>query len=352
MTGYPSADSAPAPHNILLVRTDRIGDVVLSMPAARFIKARLPQARVSFLTRAYNAPLAELAPDIDEVLVDPEAGVGGLARQLAAKRFDAAVLLHPTGRLALALWTAGIPVRAGTAYRLYSLLFNRRVRQHRRHSLRHELEHNVDLAAQGLGLPSAGQPDYPPPRLDIPIGLAAAVTAKVGLNVEGGQRSLIVVHPGSGGSARDWPLERFAKLIDALQDEKPEFTVAVTLGPGEEALRGELEPRLTKKPAWVTGLDLKELAALLSRAKLIIANSTGPLHIATAVGAKALGLYCPMVPCHPKRWGPYGTGHRALMPEVELCRKCTGAECRHYDCMEGISLEQVLSTARDLIGTS
>jgi ADP-heptose:LPS heptosyltransferase len=346
-----------APRDILLVRTDRIGDVVLSLPCAALLKRALPGARITFLAREYTAPLVRLSPDVDEVLVDnPADGAPLLAARLRGRRFDAAVLLHPTARLAWALWRARIPVRAGTAYRWYGFLLNHRVRLHRRYSLRHELEHNLDMAARGLGLeqPSAnGQRMAFPPRIVIPDELAAVTLAKWGIPRD---RPFVVIHPGSGGSAMDWPLERFAQLVDRIQHSESgiqNIKVVVTLGPGEEQLKERLEPHLKTEPAWISGLTLPELAAVLSRAALVVANSTGPLHIAAAAGTSVIGLYCPVAPCHPRRWGPYGPGHAVIMPDPDrTCRECRGRRCPQYDCMRSIPVSRVSEQVHHMLASS
>ncbi|HTY08042.1 MAG TPA: glycosyltransferase family 9 protein [Candidatus Edwardsbacteria bacterium] len=343
--------------NILLVRTDRIGDVVLSLPCAALVKRALPGAAVTFLAREYTAPLVRMSPDVDGVISDdPADSALRLAAKLRRSRFDAAVLLHPTARLALALWLARIPVRVGTSFRLYSVLLNRRVAQHRRYSLKHELEHNLELAGQGLGIDhpaeAAVRTEYVP-QIIVPDDLVTSslATAKVGE-----RRSYIVVHPGSGGSAMDWPLERFAQLIDQISSSgtgNGKWGIVVTLGPGEEPLKEKLRAHLKTEPIWVTGLSLPELAAVLSQAKLVVANSTGPLHIATAAGTRVIGLFCPVVPCHPRRWGPYGPGHAVIMPDPDkVCKECRGTECPQFDCMRSIPVSRVLEQVQRMIATS
>jgi ADP-heptose:LPS heptosyltransferase len=329
--------------NILLVRTDRIGDVILSLPAAALLKDLYPGCRITFLAREYTAPLIALSKPVDAVINDdPILNARGLAKILKAHDFDLAVLLHPTGRLAWALRLAGIPVRIGTAYRSYSLLFNRRVKQHRKFSLKHELEHNLELVRSGLGLASGDGKEYLP-ELVIAPDLKERVTRKLSGIIDTNQ-PFMVIHPGSGGSARDWPLKCFAELADRIINSKLQIqnlNVAVTLGPGEEHIKEKLQSHLKTQPAWVSGLSLPELAAFLSQAELMAANSTGPLHIATAAGTKVIGLYCPMIPCHPKRWGPYGPGHTAIVPDASLCRKCIPSKCNEYDCMEKITVDEV-----------
>jgi ADP-heptose:LPS heptosyltransferase len=96
-------------------------------------------------------------------------------------------------------------------------------------------------------------------------------------------------------------------------------------------------------------LDLGQLAAVLSTAELVVSNSTGPLHLAAAVGSRVLGIYCPVEPCLPRRWGPYGPGHAWLMPDVPCCRKCTGSRCRHWDCMESLTVERAYDKAMEML---
>jgi len=315
--------------NILLVRTDRIGDVVLSLPCAALVKRALPGAAVTFLAREYTAPLVRMSPDVDGVISDdPADSALRLAAKLRRSRFDAAVLLHPTARVA----------------------------QHRRYSLKHELEHNLELAGQGLGIDhpaeAAVRTEYVP-QIIVPDDLVTSslATAKVGE-----RRSYIVVHPGSGGSAMDWPLERFAQLIDQISSSgtgNGKWGIVVTLGPGEEPLKEKLRAHLKTEPIWVTGLSLPELAAVLSQAKLVVANSTGPLHIATAAGTRVIGLFCPVVPCHPRRWGPYGPGHAVIMPDPDkVCKECRGTECPQFDCMRSIPVSRVLEQVQRMIATS
>lgn len=330
---------------ILLVRTDRLGDVVLSLPAAAMIKSRLPGAQVHFLTRAYTAPLAAMSPGVDRVVVDEGKGVLALTGRLRGQGYEAAVLLYPSLRLALALQLAAIPIRAGTAFRAYSLLFNRRVPLHRRHSRRHELELNLDLVRRGLRLAiEDDQLLQYPPKLRLDPRQQEELRAKWGWE----QGTTIILHPGSGGSARDWPVSYFYRLAASLLSRG--YRVAVTLGPGEEKIREGIDGSLAGRIQWLQGLDLDRLATIISLASLMVANSTGPLHLATAVGTKALGIYCPIKPCLPQRWGPYGSGHRALRPQVPECEKCLGPRCRYWDCMETITVDRVLENIEEMIG--
>ena len=318
--------------NILVVRNDRLGDLVLALPAATVLKRRYPEAKVTYLVSKNTAALIPFAQDIDEALTDPGKDVFELAGMLRAYRFDAVVLLHPTLRLAAALRLAGIPVRAGTAYRWYSLLFNRRVKQHRKQNAKHEMEYNLDLVYQGLGFQPAAGERYPAPVLTVPVELKEQLAREY-------SRDFTLIHPGCSGSSKPWPLESFAKLADGIQ--KAGGRAVISLGPQELGLKASLKKHLMADVGWAENLPLKDLAALISLAKVLVTNNTGPLHVAAAVGTKVIGLYCPT--CQLKRWGPYGEGHSVIRPPAGSCQKCSGQECPEYDCMEKITVEEVLA---------
>lgn len=323
--------------NILVVRNDRLGDLVLALPAAAVLKRRFPEAKVTYLVSKNTAAMVPFSQDIDEALTDSGKGVFELAGMLRAYRFDAAVLLHPTLRLAAALWLAGIPVRAGTAYRGYSLLFNRRVKQHRKQNSKHELEYNLDLVYQGLGFePTAGE-RYLPPVLTVPDDLTEKLAKEYG-------RDFTLIHPGCSGSSKPWPLASFAKLADRIQGAGGR--VVISLGPQELGLKTSLKKHLTADVGWAENLPLKDLAALISLAKVLVTNNTGPLHVAAAVNTRVIGLYCPT--CEIKRWGPYRKGHTVIRPPAGPCRECPGHNCPEYDCMEKITVEEVLTKVTEV----
>lgn len=332
-----------------LIRTDRIGDLILSLPVAEAVKDAVPDAYVCFVASPDNIEIARACPFVDGTIEyreksDRFGGLVRLVRDLKPHSFDAAIYLRPTPRAALAGLLAGIPLRVGTAYRFYSFLFNRRVREHRKHALRHEYESNMALAASILDLKGRG---YSPA---IETGSAARRYAASAVEDLGlASRAFAVIHPGSGGSARNLTPETYAWLADFVEDDLNTDAV-LTYGPGEDALIDEVASLRRRESKRLKGPPgLLELAAFIENASLFISGSTGPMHIAAAVGTPTLSFFAPVRSCSPRRWGPIAAVSRIIMPPVPECPTCVGRKCIHYDCMDRIDREEVAGALRELL---
>jgi lipopolysaccharide heptosyltransferase II len=332
-----------------LIRTDRIGDLVLSLPVAEAIKDAVPGAQVSFVVSAYNAPVARACPFVDEVIEYAEKSdrLGGLVRlrrELRSRRFDVALFLRPTLRTAMAAMMAGIPVRVGTAFRFYSFLFTRRVPEHRRRAEKHEYEFNMALLASVVDLKRT---DYTP-RIEIDAASREfADRASAELELKG--EDFAIVHPGSGGSARNFTLESYAWLADRIEEDL-DVKVVFTFGPGEARLIDEIDSVRDKRSGRLGGAPhLIELAAFIEKAALFVSGSTGPMHIAAAVGTPVLSFFSPVRSTSPRRWGPLTESGRVIMPPVPECPTCIDERCEFYDCMDRVDRAAVIEAARDLL---
>ncbi len=145
--------------NILVVRTDRIGDVILTLPTVEALKSNFPNAHVTMLVNSYTSILVE---DIAGTLLYDRDGKPRpffeMLREIRNAHFDAVVIAYPRFRIALLLRLAGIPVRIGTGYRWYSFLFNKRIYEHRKTVEKHEAEYNLSLL-KGLGHRVSSNPE-------------------------------------------------------------------------------------------------------------------------------------------------------------------------------------------------
>ncbi len=331
--------------NILLLRTDRIGDVVLSLPMLPVLKDHFPDARISIMVRHYTKELVQFHSCVDEVLLWEANGERSLmeyVQVLRSKKFDAVILPYPRFKLALIAFLARIPVRVGTGYRWYSFLFSRKVYEHRKDAKRHEVEYNINLLA-ALGIESSTVPEF---EFFIPDETKQKIDGILAQEKVG---KFVVLHAGSGGSARDWPLENFAMLGDAIHSAL-DLKVLLTGSESEKSLVADVAKIMQSKPVNVAGeFSLQELGALFCRASAFVSNSTGPLHIAAAMGTPVVAFYPPIVQCSAVRWGPYTKKKRIFTGDNTTCALCKGGPCRSNVCMNQITVEQVLTAIRELI---
>ncbi|MEW6440805.1 MAG: glycosyltransferase family 9 protein [bacterium] len=333
---------------ILVIRTDRLGDLILSFPVIEALRAAYPRAEIDLLVSAYAAPLARLQRSVREVGVDGFPGVRGvpdLVRWLNLRSYDVALHLYPRPRLALSTFLARIPIRIGTRYRFYSSLFNLRVPLHRKDSGMHERDLNL-LLLRPLGLSVTGA------TLEAGIRVPEPARAEIRglLRQEGldAGRPLIALHPGSGGSSLNWPLESFGRLAKLLCGEG--FAVLVTGTEEERESVRTVVAAAEGKPIDLAGrLDLVRLAALLECADLVVTNSTGPLHLADALGTRVLGLFSPFRSALPDRWGPYSQPAHVLLPPGAPCDRCRSDSCADASCMERIRPEEVMRKIHEIL---
>lgn len=323
---------------ILLTRTDSIGDVVLTLPMASVIKEHLSGAEVYFLGKTYTRDVVECYSDIDGFLNwDDYQKLGGqeAAKKIRAFKFDVVLHVFPVKEIGRIMKKAGIPVRIATASRVYMWPYcNKHVRFSRKRSELHESQLNLKLL-RGINIEDVKTVEE--------LGAfyksfkAPESPEKVrALQVHG--KKNIILHPKSKGSSVEWGLENFNALINLLPEKK--FQIFIS---GTEEDKNSIGDRLPLgKPNVVSllgNLSLKEFISFISLSDGLIAASTGPLHIASALGIKAIGLYSPRMPIHPGRWMPIGEHAKTLVFDPN-CEKCAaGKDC---DCIRKVSPQRIV----------
>jgi ADP-heptose:LPS heptosyltransferase len=290
---------------ILTLRNDGLGDLVLALPTLSALRRLHPQARLGIVVRSDHRTLFDLYPDPVEVWDD---GIDS-RRRLWRERPDVLLFLRPDPGWARTAFLARVPRRIGTRHRWQSLFFNERVPVHRRNSGRHEAECNALVATVlGVTLP------VEPVRLLVPPKArecAATLLAKAKGSLREGY---VVVHPGSRGSSPNWPPERYAELVRLLAASGE--CVLVTAGPGEARLAREVAGPHGQalEPA-----DLATLGAVLAGAGTVVSGSTGPMHLATALGTRVVALFSSRAPHSRERWGPLG-GNAVVLEAAPVSR--------------------------------
>lgn len=275
---------------ILAVRNDGLGDLLLTLPTLLALHQAHPEARLGVLVRPDHARLFELYPHDIEVWCDDAQA----QRRFAVERPEAMLFLRPDPAWARRAFLARVPRRIGTRHRWQSVFFNERVPVRRRNSGFHEAECNGLVAAPlGVSLP------LPRVRLHVPEAAKHAGLARV---ERGSSRSTpyVVIHPGSHGSSPNWPPAFYAELASQLAVTG--VRVVVTCGPAEVALCRQVAG---SQGTALDPVDLVTLAAVVSGAALVVAGSTGPMHLACALGVPVVALFSARPPHTPERWGPW-----------------------------------------------
>ncbi len=329
----------------LIVRTDRMGDVILSLPVLEAIKSSFPKAHVVMMVSPYVKDMLNNNPNLDDVIIDDckdiHKGIGGffrLIKKIRGEKFDVCVLLHPTLRLAILLFLSGIRYRIGTGYRWYQIFFNRKIYQHRKKNLKHESDYNMDML-RPLGI----KPQKTLPKVYLSKTeeiVMHGILADFGIEEDD---LLVAIHPGSGNSSLNLPIKRLAQAADSFIEDLQAKGV-ITGGENERELARLMEDYMRNKPINLVGkTNLRQLASLLKKVDVFISNSTGPMHLSAALGTPTVAVFCPVFAAGPIRWGPLGDGHEVILPPVPVCSKCKPQKCPYYDCMEKIKAEEIVT---------
>lgn len=333
---------------ILVREVNWVGDAVLTLPALEALDRRFPRAEIVVLGRRWVAGLFAGQSSVDRVLtydsIGAHRGLSGrwaLAQELRREGFDLALLFPNSVDAALTPWLAGIPRRVGYPTDGRRLLLTLPVKDAPRARERHQVFRYLALV-RALG--GAGEPS---PRL---AATSEAVQEADRLLAAHGIESdapCIAVNPGSVyGSAKRWPAERFAAVADRLTAGGR--ARALLIGSGREIGVLEAVSRAMRQPAVQLGgrTDIEVLPGLLRRARLLLTNDTGAMHVAAAVGTPVLAVFGPT---DAEATGPLGARCRYVRSPV-ACSPCLLRECPiDHRCMTGVTVDQVTQAAEELL---
>ncbi|MCK9364722.1 MAG: lipopolysaccharide heptosyltransferase II [Syntrophales bacterium] len=345
LPGSPDPISLQKIHKILFIRTDRIGDMVLSTPAFAALKKALPQAELTVLASPANAAILQHNPTVDSVQIyDRHWGILKKIRflkQLRIRRFDLAI--DPGADYEM--HTAWLAFLSGAAHRLGYAAYGREVLFNVPPPKSIPGGHFVDIMLallSAIGIPAAER------KPKIYISAAEQRWAITWLEEKGlGGRKIIGIHPGAHYPTQRWPAEYYAELIKLIRRE-PSAAIIVFGSPADRPIIKEILSDSTEEVVVAIQDDLRKLSALLACCRMVVCNNSGPLHIAVALGIPTISFIGPTI---RDLWMPIGEGHRVLRRNELSCIGCNLGYCKikTHDCMRLIKPEEVIRFIREMI---
>ena len=336
---------------ILCIRLDAIGDVLMTTPAIRALK-QTGDRQITLLTSASGAAIASLVPEIDRVITydppwmkataprlnsQPELAMVEMLREGA---FDAAVIFTVFSQnplpSALLCYLADIPLRLAHCHENpYQLLTNWVLDPEPSSGIRHEVRRQLDLVAS-IGCHIDDE------RLSLRVSdnhyQQFNHLQTLGIDVE---KPWLVIHPGATALSRRYPADGFAAVARRLVLEA-NCQIVFTGTEPERSLVESIQAAMGVESFSLVGaLTLAEMAGLLAIAPLLIANNTGPVHMAAAVGTPVVDLYALTNPQHT----PWAVPHRVLFHDVP-CKFCYKSICPegHHHCLQLVTPDAVFQS--------
>jgi lipopolysaccharide heptosyltransferase II len=353
--------------NILLIRLRLIGDVVFTTPVIRALRARYPDARLSYLVEPSAAPIVAGNPALTDIITVPYSRGWRrirddlrLGADLRRRGFDLVIDLHGGPRSAWLSWASRAPVRVGYDVPGRSWMYTRVVHRPRHYRPRHAVQNQWDLLRvvdPAFDRPMSRVQD----RVEMPVdrdALARVSRALADLGVPSDAR-LLVLHVSAGNPFRRWPEASFAEVASSLCGADARRWVLVTAGPSDRdaaarviaQARDRAGARAAGRIVSAEHFTLTELRAVLERAALFIGGDSGPLHIAATSDAPIVGIYGPTLPERSEPWRPPALGAAAVDAGALPCRPCDQRQCTPGDfrCLTRIDPGSVARAANGLL---
>jgi lipopolysaccharide heptosyltransferase II len=334
---------------ILIVGVNWVGDVLFMTPFIRALREARPKSHIACLLHPRCAEMLEGNPRLDELIIYDEelAHKGflakmGLVLSLKRKCFDEAFILHRSFTKALLTMLAGIGKRTGYPTKKRAWVLTDAVEEPLGEI--HKVEYFMNIL-KAAGIESKDH-SY---EFFVRDGDRDYITGLLKRNGIQEKDLLAVICPGGNWEPKRWPKERYAALGNGLSEKLG--AVIVIAGAKKDVVLAEAIAGMMKKPPVITcgQTTLKELGALMERASLVIANDTGPMHIASAMGANLIALFGPT---SPHITGPYGRGpSRVIFKNDECDVPCYDVTCADNRCMGAITVEDVMKQAQALLSS-
>jgi len=331
--------------SIVVIRIDRIGDTVVSLPAIKALKDMFPACHLAVVLQPQNLLLLENTSWIDELI--PYRSFIQSVKLLRKKNFYMAIdfLMDYSLKTALIAFLSKANVRVGFDIEARGRFFNLTVKpgSERKHMSKHILD-LIRLVGGACGKieESIEESD---PRLF--ISEQDKFFADEFLKQEGikSEEILCGLHPGGYFPSQSWTQEGFAELAQRIS-QKYNARIIIVASAQEKRLVYNLASLMKTKPVLALGLTLDKLASIIARMDIFICNHSGPLHIACALGVPTVST---MGPTDPALWWPHGKDHIVIRHDLP-CSPCNFGSCRKHKCMESITVSEMEEAVDAQIG--
>lgn len=303
------------PKSIIISRTDKIGDLVLSVPAISTVKKMYPNAKLYVLVRKYNMEVVKGFTFIDGVLAIDDYPKNELYKKLKQIKADIFIALYSDNQVLKLAWKSGAKYRVGPLSKPLSfLVYNYGIKQKRSESIKNEAEYNLDLVKH-LDEELFNKQKITIDKLQ--YGRTNHNKALDFLN-ENHIYNYILIHPFSGGSTKNFTVDEYIKVIKGINRENKNLQIVVTSSMDDKAQAERIAKECSNVYVFATS-SILELAAVIDKCKVYVGAGTGPSHIAGNLCKMAVCIYPKYKVLSPTRWGLYGNDERTtyIIPDKE-----------------------------------
>jgi len=321
---------------IVIIKTNRIGDLLLSTPAVRAIRESFPAARIVFVTTPWTKDLMTENRDIDELFVVEDSLLNKIkfVKRLKTYKFDLAVCLGPYLREALLAFLSGAVFRVGYPEHGRGFLLTAKIPMEKMYQ--HEIESSLDVV-RAIGADTQNK------KPNLPISESAQEHAErlFEQNSIHKQDLVVGIHPGAFEKYRRWSKKGFAEVADAIISTYKAKVIIFGRSQDKDSL--DVLRLMREKPALSNlSANLQELAALIKRCDVFLGNMSGPVQIAAAVGTRVVAISGPTrVLDSEEKFAPPGEGNCIVRKDMD-CPDCHPGHCRDYECLSMITSKEVL----------
>jgi heptosyltransferase-2 len=335
---------------ILIVRTDRIGDMILSTPVIKALRDANPFSYIAMMVTPYTKIIVEGNPYLDEIIIYDKQGKEKswfasfkFAFELKKKRFNLAVVLNPSNRSNLIPFLAGIPRRVGYNRKLGFLLTDR-IKDIKYEGKKHEIEYNLDLVRH-IGVEPQDKNTFMPVSPESEKWVENIFKEKNIAPVD----KLIVLNPGSSDNSQIWPAERYAAVGEKLAQKG--YKIVILGGPADREIAQQVMSQMQSPFINMVGNNnISQAASFLKKCSLFISRDTGLMHIASSIGVPIIAIFGRnQAGLSPVRWGPHNKKSLVLHKDLG-CDECLAHRCKKgFLCLKAITVEDVLAAAEQLL---